>query len=394
MATRLSPQDWVQALNLLRFAQDLDRIRDQLRVGKLSAAIVDSGRIAWRNDAATTPFPIASVTKTMTAVLIMKLSELGRLTLDTNIRRVLSHTSDGRPGVVYLYNGAIFVSLTRVVDRCDGKPLAEQLKDRIFNPLHMSQTSAPPSTSAATGVISTTADLVKYAIALDGDHLVSPKSKALMFAQTNSISRKTLPYGLGWFSQTYMNERMIWHYGQETGAGSLFLRIPDRKLTLIVMSDSAAISDGPRLLDGNIARSPIALAFFKQVAFSNRGVAAFERDELENRALLAFYLGRREESAAIIKEALGKFPEMESSNDLTLLGLLAQLDLPETEPCATAVLREHPSLPPAWYYYGLYLLNARRYREATASFRKITDHEPPWHNWSVAAAKEELKQLQ
>jgi tetratricopeptide (TPR) repeat protein len=85
---------------------------------------------------------------------------------------------------------------------------------------------------------------------------------------------------------------------------------------------------------------------------------------------------------------------MESSDDLTLLGLLAQLQLPETEPCATAVLREHPSLPPAWYYYGLYLLKARRYREATASFKKITDHEPPWHNWSVTSAKEELKQLQ
>jgi tetratricopeptide (TPR) repeat protein len=111
-------------------------------------------------------------------------------------------------------------------------------------------------------------------------------------------------------------------------------------------------------------------------------------------ALIAFYLGRRDESTTIIKDALAKFPKMESSDDLTLLGLLAQLHLPETEPCATAVLREHPSLPPAWYYYGLYLLKARRYREATASFKKITEHEPPWHNWSVSSAKEELKQLQ
>ena len=381
-------------MNPLRFAQDLDRIRDQLQVSKLSAAIVESGHIVWRNDSATTPFPIASVTKTMTAVLIMQLVEQGRLSLDLKLRQILSHTSDGTPGEEYLYNGAIFNSLTSVVEKAGREPFAELLADRIFEPLHMSETTAPPATRASNGVISTTTDLAKYAIALDSDRLVSAKSKAAMFTPTKSTRGEALPYGLGWFSQMYMNERVIWHYGQDTGAGSLFLRIPDRKLTLIVLCDSNVISDAPRLLDGNIARSPIALAFFKQVAFSDRSAGAFERDELENRALLASYLGRRDESATIIKEALAKFPEMESSDDLTLLGLLAQLQLPETEPCATSVLREHPSLPPAWYFYGLYLLKARRYREATASFKKITDHEPPWHHWSVTSAKEELKQLQ
>jgi beta-lactamase family protein len=381
-------------LNPLRFAQDLDRIRDQLQVQKLSAAIVESGHLVWRNDAATARFPIASVTKTMTAVLIMQLVEQGRFTFDTKTRQILSHTSDGTPGEEYLYNGAIFDSLTPGVEKAGGKPFAELLTDRIFKPLHMSETAAPPATRAANGVISTTTDLAKYAIALDGDRLVSAKSKAAMFTPTKSTRGEALPYGLGWFSQMYMKERVIWHYGQDTNAGSLFLLIPDRKLTLIVLSDSNVISDASRLLDGNVARSLITLAFFKQVAFSNRSAAAFERDELENRALVAFYLGRRDESAVIIKEALAKFPEMESSDDLTLLGLLAQLHLPETEPCATAVLRAHPSLPPAWYYYGLYLLKVRRYREATASFKKIIDHEPPWHHWSVSLAKEELKQLQ
>ena len=380
-------------MNSLRFAQDLDRIRDQLRVPKLSAAVVESGQLVWRNDSATTQFPIASVTKTMTAVLVMQLVEQGRLSLDAKMRQILSHTADGTPGEEYLYNGVIFNSLTSIVEKAGGKPFAELLTDHIFKPLHMSQTSAPPTTRAANGVISTTTDLAKYAIALDGDRLVSAKGKAALFTPTKSTRGTILPYGLGWFSQTYLSERVIWHFGQDAGAGSLLLRIPARKLTLVVLSDSNVISDVGRLLDGNVARSPIALAFFKQVAFSNRSTGAFERDELENRALIAFYFGRRDESATIIKEAIAKFPGMESSDDLTLLGLLAQLQLPETEPCATAVLREHPSLPPAWYYYGLYLLKARRYREATASFKKITDHEPPWHNWSVTSAREELKQL-
>jgi hypothetical protein len=381
-------------LNLLLFAQELNRIRDELGVRQLSAAIVESGRTVWHNDAATTRYPIASVTKTMTAVLVMQLMEQGRLTLDVRLRQVLSHTADGVPGEEYLYNGDIFNSLTSVVERAAGKSFSEQLTDRILQPLHMSQTTAPPDTQAASGVLSTVTDLAKYATALDGDRLVSAKSKAAMFTPTQSTRGATLPCGLGWFSQTYLNERIVWHYGQSPAAGSLFLRVPDRKLTLIVLSDSSVISDAPRLLDGNVARSPIALAFFKHVAFSGRAADALQRDELENRALIAFHNGRRDESASLIKDAFTKFPEMESSDDLTLLGLLAQLHLPQTEPCATTVLLKHPSLPPAWFYYGLYLLKARRYREATASFKKITEHEPPWHNWSVSAAQEELKQLQ
>jgi CubicO group peptidase (beta-lactamase class C family) len=391
------------------FDQDLNRIRAELRIPHLSAAIVDSGRIVWRNDAATRMFPIASVTKTMTALLVMQLVEQHKLFLDdpiakydssmglpaqVSVRHVLSHTADGTPGEEYLYNGAIFNLLTAVVEKAGGQPFAQQLANRILRPLAMSHTDASHA-RASTGVMSTTADLAKYAIALDSDRPVSATAKTMMFTPTKSTRGKTLPYGLGWFSQVYLNERIVWHYGQETDSSSLFLRIPDRKLTLIALADSNAMSDAARLLDGNVARSPLALAFFKDVVFAGRaGAREFERDELENRALIAFYLGKRGQSAVVVKEALAKFPGMESSDDLTLLGLLAQLRMVETESCATAVMREHPYLAPAWYYFALYLLNARRYREATLSFERITEHEPPWHHWSVEAAKKELKQLQ
>jgi tetratricopeptide (TPR) repeat protein len=76
-----------------------------------------------------------------------------------------------------------------------------------------------------------------------------------------------------------------------------------------------------------------------------------------------------------------------------LLYLFAQLGLKESEASATAVIRAHPSLPTAWFYYGQFLENAKRYREAAACFEKITTHQPPWHHWTVAAAKEELTYL-
>ena len=98
-------------------------------------------------------------------------------------------------------------------------------------------------------------------------------------------------------------------------------------------------------------------------------------------------------STTLAHQALDKFPELESTPDVTLLYLFAQLGLPETEASATAVIRDHPSLPTAWFYYGQYLENSKRYREAAACFEKITMHQPPWHNWTVAAAKKELTYL-
>ena len=81
-------------------------------------------------------------------------------------------------------------------------------------------------------------------------------------------------------------------------------------------------------------------------------------------ALESLYSGDREGSAALVHQALDKFPELQSTPDVTLLYLFAQLRLPETEASATAVIREHPSLPTAWFYYGQFLENSKRYREA------------------------------
>jgi hypothetical protein len=142
--------------------------------------------------------------------------------------------------------------------------------------------------------------------------------------------------------------------------------------------------------DGNIARSSIALAFFKVVA----GLQVSERDELIGRALAEFHRGHRDASAALTRQALDKYPELESTPDVTLLYLFSQLSLPETEASATAVIRSHPSLPTAWFYYGQFLENSKRYREAAACYEHIVMHQPPWHHWTVAAAKKELMALQ
>jgi len=124
--------------------------------------------------------------------------------------------------------------------------------------------------------------------------------------------------------------------------------------------------------EANIARSPTVLAFFRDIA----GLPVAESDELI--------------AQGHVREALEKFPELESKPDVSLLHIFSRLNLPETEASATAVIKAHPSLPTAWFYYGQFLEANKRYREAAVCFEKITEHQPPWHNWTVAAAKKEL----
>jgi tetratricopeptide (TPR) repeat protein len=187
-----------------------------------------------------------------------------------------------------------------------------------------------------------------------------------------------------WSSQEYAGERIVWSYEPSL----LMIRLPGKKLALTVSTNSKFLTDAARLEDGNVARSTVALAFFRDVA----GLGDSERDELIDRGLMALYQGEKEKSAMLAHQALDKFPELQTMPDVTLLYWFAQLRLPETEASATAVIKEHPS-PAAWFYYGQYLENSKRYREAAACFEMITMHQPPWHHWTVAAAQKELTYL-
>jgi tetratricopeptide (TPR) repeat protein len=186
-------------------------------------------------------------------------------------------------------------------------------------------------------------------------------------------------------TQKVAGQRIEWWFQ----AKCLTIELPAKGLALVVCSNSKSLTEAPRLEDGNILRSSIALAFLTDIA----ALGGLDRDELIDHALIALYFGDRDASAALAHQALDKFPELESTPDVTLLYLFAQLGLPETEASATAVIKEHPSLPTAWFYYGQFLENSKRYREAALCFEKITLHQPPWHHWTVDAAKKELTYL-
>jgi CubicO group peptidase (beta-lactamase class C family) len=468
--------------DLGQFESDLGRICAELHVPGAVAGIVSDGRIIWSHAydgsdtsdlASAAPisadalFPIASVSKTMAAVILMQLVDEGMLRLDepithyhpelqlargVTLERILSHTSEDVPGEEFLYSGQRFALLTGVIERVTGQPYSRVHENRIFRPLGMSETlagrdapggealrlriappfaldpqahesvpaSAPgPAVTTATGVITTLGNLAKYAAALDGDGLASARAKQAMFTATRSTRGETLPYGLGWFLEDYLGEHLVWHYGLVSGYSSLFVRVPSRGLTLIVLANSSAMSDEPRLMDGDLMRSPAALAFFADVVLGGNAswdsaippsaaIAALRdapptdvpakdkqarqlaRDVLVSRAWLAFYLGHADESARLLQTCNEQYPELGLPRETETLYLLVRLHRPELRAATTqighALLEIHPSLAPVLYYDGLAEQQAGHDDLAQTVWKRACNQWPRTRHWSVGEA--------
>ena len=148
---------------LQRFAQEIELIRERLKVPGLSAAIVRDQRVVWskgfgfadfEKKIPATPetlYHVASVTKPVAATLVMRLVEQGKLDLDepiakyspgfegdaVRIKHLLTHTSEGTPGERFEYSGDRFDLLTAVLEKKTGKPIRVLFAQDVLDPLEM-----------------------------------------------------------------------------------------------------------------------------------------------------------------------------------------------------------------------------------------------------------------
>jgi len=211
-----------------------------------------------------------------------------------SVKHHLTHTSQGMPGANYKYNGFLFSFLTNVAEEASGKAFGELLVEKIIAPLEMTSTvpsineklekkiltqrakyyqfgilgglipskKNPYNLSASAGMVSTVLDLAKFDVAMDRDMIILRKSKEMMFTPTISTSGKILPYAMGWFAQEYRGIKLVWHYGHAPKAySSLILKIPQKRLSMILLANSDGASKGFNLGKGNVLNSPFASIF-------------------------------------------------------------------------------------------------------------------------------------
>jgi CubicO group peptidase (beta-lactamase class C family) len=112
--------------------------------------------------------------------------------------------------------------------------------------------------SASTGLISTVRDLARFDAALDAGVLLAPDTRSRAWQAT------TGPAGLGWFVQQYNGQRLIWHFGLVHDAYSaLYIKVPDRKLTLVLLANSDGLAAPYNLSSGDVTTSLFAQLFLK-----------------------------------------------------------------------------------------------------------------------------------
>ena len=126
--------------------------------------------------------------------------------------------------------------------------------------------------SSAAGIASTVRDLAVFSRALDKNLLITEKSKLNMITP----AKPNLPYAYGIFNQYFNGHRLIWGYGQYDCYSSLFLKVPDKKLTFIIAANNNLMSDPARLIYGDVTCSLFALSFLKNYVLNLNNIPLLE----------------------------------------------------------------------------------------------------------------------
>jgi CubicO group peptidase (beta-lactamase class C family) len=316
------------------FEAQLDSIRVELRIPGMAAAISQRDEIVWsrgfgvadvetgRPATDTTSFPVASVTKSVAAIVLMQLVEQGLVDLDDPIsdygveleaqgaimvRHVFNHTSEGTPGAVHRYNGNRYIELGNVMLVATGNTFAQLLTERMLQPLRLRHTAPDPNLladfyvtglnrrdfianmampyelidgaivpssfprhfSPSAGLVASVRDLAAISIALDQDQFLGLVTKELMLSPTIEIHGPDKSYGLGWYVQTYEGVKLEWHGGEWNAQSALILRVPEQGLTFVAVANTRRMSGAYNMGLGDVMESGPGRLFVESFVLGN-----------------------------------------------------------------------------------------------------------------------------
>jgi CubicO group peptidase (beta-lactamase class C family) len=324
----LSAQDLV----LSRFGDYVESLRSQAGIPGLAAAIVGTNDILWEDSFGLqdterairvrpdTPFHLDGLTQMLTAALVLRCVEEGRLSLDdrigqfkpnspdanATIRQVLSHTSDS---LVFDYRPERLEPLARAIRACTNDSFRETLAnlldrlamidsvpgpdmihpetltegipapsavdrykrvlDRLATPYSVDRRGAASSSqysattlTPASGLISTVRDFAQFDLALKRGVLLRPETLAAAWRAPVGTDRQRLAHGLGWFVQNYRGQTIVWQFGVTPNASSsLVVTVPARGTTLILLANSDGLVKPFALMTSDLTASPFGRVF-------------------------------------------------------------------------------------------------------------------------------------
>jgi CubicO group peptidase (beta-lactamase class C family) len=166
------------------------------------------------------------------------------------------------PGTAWRYSNGGYALLALIVEQASGLSFPEFLRQRIFLPLGMANTIAyvqegPPvphrayghslvegewtrtdqsltsSVLGDGGIYSSIDDLARWDAALYDDRLLSDESRRLAFTPWVKSDDPDVDYGYGW----RVTGDTLWHSGETIGFRNVIVRWPERRLTVIVLTN-------------------------------------------------------------------------------------------------------------------------------------------------------------
>ncbi|WP_028298607.1 serine hydrolase domain-containing protein [Olivibacter sitiensis] len=215
---------------------------------------------------------------------------------DITLLHHLTHTAEGLPGERYKYNGFLYGRVSRAVEEGTGLPFDSLVNARIIRPLGMAhsahslsdssrmeviqalakpykldekgnpvRTDYPdPKLNAGAGMVASATDILLFDRAYFGGELVDDTTRTGMLRPTTLNDGSSSPYGIGWFVQLHAGDTLLWHYGhQPDGYSGIYLRIPQRKLSVVMLANSDALTAREDLGKGDITVSPFVQALLE-----------------------------------------------------------------------------------------------------------------------------------
>lgn len=173
---------------------------------------------------------------------------------------------DFPPGAQWHYSNTGYYLLGLVLEQVSGTPYVPLIVQRILDPAGMTRTRSsaptdiiagrasgyaleegrivnrdaiqPTAVGGAGDLVSTTGDLVKWNALLDARAVLAQESYAQMWSNHALTDGSPSGYGFGWFVSPVRGHRAQEHSGGTAGFSSDILRLPDDRVTVIVLTNS------------------------------------------------------------------------------------------------------------------------------------------------------------